>query len=58
MKSMDTIDPISIDPVEVSGIRELTALIRNDVRRHTGGRVHNLTVVMTGTHVVLDLVVE
>ncbi len=54
MKSMDTLDPDSITPVAASGTRELTALIRRDVRRHTGGRVHNLTVVMTGTHVVLE----
>ncbi|MEC7500277.1 MAG: hypothetical protein VX970_01005 [Planctomycetota bacterium] len=55
MKSTDTIDPNSLNtPTEASGTQELTAQIRRDVRRHTGGRVHNLTVVMTGTHVVLE----
>ena len=55
MKSMETLDSISVAfPPQVTGIRELTAQVRQDVRRHTGGRVHNLTVVMTGTHVVLE----
>ena len=55
MKSTDTIDPNSLNAsTESPGTRELTAQIRQDVRRHTGGRVHNLTVVMTGTHVVLE----
>ena len=55
MKSTDTIDPNSMNAsTESPGTRELTAQIRQDVRRHTGGRVHNLTVVMTGTHVVLE----
>jgi hypothetical protein len=55
MKSVQTVEPISItSSAQVAGIRELTAQVRQDVRRHTGGRVHNLTVVMTGTHVVLE----
>lgn len=55
MKSTDTIDRNSLNAsTESPGTRELTAQIRQDVRRHTGGRVHNLTVVMTGTHVVLE----
>ena len=53
MKSLETVEAVSTSAA-VSGTRELTAQIRCDVRRHTGGRVHNLTVVMTGTHVVLE----
>ena len=44
----------TIAPQQVGGMRELTARVRQDVRRSTSGRIHNLTVVMTGTHVVLE----
>ena len=56
MKSVETEDTVSLTavPGHVSGTRELTAQIRHDVRRCTSGRIHNLTVVMTGTHVVLE----
>jgi hypothetical protein len=39
---------------QVQGMQELTSRIRQDVRRCTSGRVHNLAVFMTGTHVVLE----
>ena len=56
MKSMGTEDTVSMTtvPTHATGTRELTAQIRHDVRRCTSGRIHNLTVVMTGTHVVLE----
>jgi len=53
MKSVETEDTVTVAP-QVVGIRELTAQVRQDVRRHTSGRIHNLTVIMTGTHVVLE----
>jgi hypothetical protein len=53
MKSMETEDTVTAAP-QVVGIRELTAQVRQDVRRYTSGRIHNLTVIMTGTHVVLE----
>lgn len=49
---------VPVPPVEplpqVQGIQEFTSRIRQDVRRCTSGRVHNLAVFMTGTHVVLE----
>ncbi len=56
MKSVETEDTGSLStvPGRMAGTRELTAQIRQDVRRCTSGRIHNLTVVMTGTHVVLE----
>lgn len=53
MKSVETEDTVTVAP-PVVGIRELTAQVRLDVRRYTSGRIHNLTVIMTGTHVVLE----
>ena len=56
MKSVETEDTGSLTtvPGRMAGTRELTAQIRHDVRHCTSGRIHNLTVVMTGTHVVLE----
>ena len=56
MKSVETEETLALTavPEHVPGTRELTAQIRHDVRRCTSGRIHNLTVVMTGTHVVLE----
>jgi hypothetical protein len=43
-----------VQGMQVQGMQELTSRIRQDVRRCTSGRVHNLAVFMTGTHVVLE----
>ena len=37
-----------------AGADQLVLRIKQAVRRETSGRVHNLTVVVTGTHVVLE----
>jgi len=55
---MDSLSPTSVSPLKVTrrvkGAEELVARIRQEIRRRTSGRVHNLAVFLTGTHVVLD----
>lgn len=41
-------------PVNPAGADQLVVHIQRAIRRETSGRVHNLSVVVTGTHVVLD----
>ena len=36
------------------GSEQLAGRIKSAVRRATGGRIHNLAVRVTGTHIVLD----
>lgn len=38
----------------VAGAEQLAKRIKQAVRRETGGRIHNLTVLVTGTDVVIE----
>jgi hypothetical protein len=45
---------ISTMPSVGSGAEQLANQIKATIRRVTNGRIHNLDVVLTGTHVVLE----
>ncbi len=56
--TMDLASPIGISsakrPQRAHGAEELVAQIRQEIHLKTSGRVHNLAIVMIGTHVVLE----
>ena len=44
----------SAPPQEPTGVSQLASQIQQQIRRETSGRIHNLTVAVTGTHIVLE----
>jgi osmotically-inducible protein OsmY len=47
-------EAIPVVEEERDGAEQLMRRIKNAIRRDTGSRIHNLSVLVTGTHVVLE----
>ncbi|MEK6249214.1 MAG: hypothetical protein N2C12_13615 [Planctomycetales bacterium] len=52
MEAQAATTPQAVQPI--AGAEQLAKRIKQAVRRETGGRIHNLTVLVTGTDVVIE----